>query len=516
VLAANNNAGIAFRPIVKKRDNHARIRWQCRSSLLSFNDLAICCKFAARFRRMYQLISGAPMSTDIQRVKSLIEEHSIEFIDIKSIDLVGRLHHLTLPLQEDTIDKLMDEGVGFDGSSYGFAKVESSDMIQKPDLATAQLDLFRDRPTLTCFANVFLTDAERSNFPQDVRWVSQRAEDLLRTLDIADETRWGPEFEFYLFSNVKYDTRTSASYYEVEHEEEFFQNAYHACSPFDLYDGFRDEASLLFKKAGIPVKYHHHEVGERGQQEIELYFDPLLKTADNIMMGKYILFSYAKKMGLHLTFMPKPMYQQAGSGLHVHQFLLKNAKNIFHSDDGYANFSEQGLHYIGGMLKHAPALAAFTNPSTNSFKRLVPGFEAPVSITYGQANRSSCVRIPSYVANPNETRMEYRPPDATANPYLLLSAMLMAGIDGIVNKIDPREEGFGPFDSNLFDKDDIKFLPRDLEEALDALEADNEFLKRDGVFPEALIKQWIKAKREEAHAISTMPHPFEYKMYFTR
>lgn len=456
------------------------------------------------------------MSTDIQRTKKLIEEHGIEFIDLKSIDLVGRLHHLTLPIYENTIDKLMDEGVGFDGSSYGFAKVEASDMIQKPDLGTCQLDLFRERPTMTCFSNVFLTDEKRSHFPQDVRHVARKAEELLNKLDIADETRWGPEFEFYIFSNVAYDTRTSASFYEVEHEEEFFQNAYHACGPFDLYDGFRDEASLLFKRAGIPVKYHHHEVGERGQQEIEMYFEPLLKTADNITMGKYILFSFAKKKDLHVTFMPKPMYQQAGSGLHVHQYLMKQGKNAFYKQGEYANFNETGLYYIGGMLKHAAALAAFTNPSTNSFKRLVPGFEAPVTITYGQANRSSCVRIPSYVANPEETRMEYRPPDATANPYLLLSAMLMAGIDGIVNKIDPREQGYGPFDSNLFDKEDLHFLPRNLAEALDALEADHDWLLRGDVFPEVLVKQWLNAKREEVHAISTMPHPFEYKMYFTR
>lgn len=456
------------------------------------------------------------MSSDINRAKALIKEHGIEFIDLKSIDLAGRLHHLSLPIHDDTIDKLMDEGVGFDGSSYGFAKVESSDMIQKPDLSTCQIDLFRERPTLTCFADVFLTDEQRSHFPQDVRWVARRAEDLLRKLGIADETRWGPEFEFYIFSNVEYDARTASSFYHIEHAEEFFQNAYHACGPFDLYDGFRDEASLLFKKAGIPVKYHHHEVGERGQQEIEMYFESLLKTGDNITMGKYILFSFAKQKGLHVTFMPKPMYHQAGSGLHVHQYLLKGGKNVFHAAGEYANFNETGLYYIGGMLKHAAALAAFTNPSTNSYKRLVPGFEAPVSITFGQANRSSCVRIPRYVANPDETRMEYRPPDATANPYLMLSAMLMAGIDGIVNKIDPREMGYGPFDSNLFDKEDVKFLPRSLDEALDALEADNEWLLRDGVFPEALVKQWVKAKRAEVHSIATMPHPFEFKMYFTR
>jgi len=456
------------------------------------------------------------MSEDIARVTQMIEEHHIEFIDLKTIDLVGRLHHITLPLRNGTLENLMEQGVGFDGSSFGFAKVESSDMVQKPDLSTVQIDLFRTRPTLTCFTNVFLTDKNRSRFPQDVRWVAQQAEQLLRKLDIADETHWGPELEYYIFSSVEFDTRTSASFYHVNHDEEFFQNAYHACNPFDLYDDFRDESCMLLDKAGIPIKYHHHEVGERGQQEIEFLFEALLKSADNITMAKYILFNQAAEQGLEVTFMPKPMYQQAGSGLHVHQFLSKGGKNIFHEAGAYANFSELGLYYIGGMLKHAPALAAFTNPSSNSYKRLVPGFEAPVALTFSQANRSSCIRIPRYVYDEKETRMEYRPPDATANPYLMIAAMLMAGIDGIVNKIDPREHGYGPHDGNIMEIPDLHFLPRNLAEALDALEADNEWLQRDGVFPESLIRQWIKTKREEVHAIATMPHPFEYKMYFHR
>ncbi len=456
------------------------------------------------------------MSQDLASVQQLIIDKHIEFLDLKTVDLVGRLHHITLPVHDGILERLMDQGVGFDGSSYGFAKVERSDMVQKPDLDTVQIDLFRERPTLTCFTDVFLTDEQRTRFDQDVRYVARHAERLLASLGIADTTMWGPEFEYYIFSKVSYDTRTAASYYYVEHDEEFFQNAYHACGPFDLYDDFRDASCALFKQAGIPVKYHHHEVGERGQQEIEVFFEPLLKTADNIMMAKYILLSQAQEKGLHITFMPKPMYKQAGSGLHVHQFLLKEGRNIFYEAGRYANFSELGMFYIGGLLKHAPALAAFTNPSTNSYKRLVPGFEAPVAITFGQANRSSAVRIPSYVYDPLQTRMEYRPPDATANPYLMLAAMLMAGIDGIQNRIDPTHEGYGPLDTNVFDKSNVHFLPRNLDEALDALESDHEFLMRDGVFPEPLIRQWIKTKREETHAIATMPHPFEYKMYFHR
>jgi glutamine synthetase len=456
------------------------------------------------------------MSLELARVKHIINEHNIEFLDLKTVDLVGRLHHITLPLEDDTLERIMEQGVGFDGSSFGFAKVESSDMIQKPDLTTAQIDMFRDRPTLTCFTNVFLTDENRTRFSQDVRWVANQAETMLKELGIADVSHWGPEFEYYIFSKVEFDTRTSASYYKIQHEEEFFHNAYHACSPFDLYDDMRDESCNLLKKAGIPVKYHHHEVGERGQQEIELFFEPLLKTADNIMMVKYILFSQAAAKNMHITFMPKPMYQQAGSGLHVHQYLTKGKENVFYEKDSYANFSKTGLYYIGGMLKHAASLAAFTNPSTNSFKRLVPGFEAPVAVTFGQGNRSSCVRIPSYIHDPKETRLEYRPPDATANPYLMLAAMLMAGVDGIVNKIDPIELSYGPHDGNIYTEEQEKILPRNLEEALDALETDNEYLQRNGIFPPKLIEQWLKTKREEVHDIATMPHPFEYKMYFHR
>ncbi len=456
------------------------------------------------------------MPHDIESITRFISDHSIEFLDLKTVDLVGKLHHVTLPVASGIMENIMNHGVGFDGSSYGFLKVEQSDMVLKPDLDTARIDPFRDRPTLSFFADIYLTDARRSRFDQDGRWIAARAENLLRQLDIADRSLWGPEFEFYLFSSVEYDTRTSASFYKVIHDEEFHSNAYHACSPFDLYDDFRDEACNLLKKSGIGVKYHHHEVGERGQQEIETCFAPLLQTADAIIMTKYLIFSLAVKKELEVTFMPKPMYNQAGSGMHVHQFLVRDDANCFFEEGAYANFSETGLYYIGGLLKHARALAAFTNPSTNSFKRLVPGFEAPVTICYGQANRSSTVRIPKYISDPKETRLEYRPPDATMNPYLGLAAMLMAGIDGIVNAIDPRAENFGPFDTNVFRNGEpgLTFLPRNLEEALEALQEDNEFLKREGVFSETLIQQWIKVKEREIQAIATMPHPFEYKMYF--
>ncbi|MCL4551738.1 MAG: type I glutamate--ammonia ligase [Bacteroidetes bacterium] len=454
----------------------------------------------------------------VKSVNELIKKNKIEFVDLKSVDLSGRLHHITLPINDDVLTKIIKEGVGFDGSSFGFGKVENSDMILIPDLNTATIDFFRDAPTISFYSNVILTDEKRSPFSQDGRYIASKAESLLKKITGADKSWWGPEFEFYIFSNVEYDTRTATSFYRVEHAEEFYKRAYHAANPFDIYDDFRDEASKLLQKFGIKVKYHHHEVGERGQQEIETYFSDLLTTADNIITTKYVLFNFAQQKNLFITFMPKPMYQQSGNGLHLHLYLTKNGKNAFYKKGEYGNMNELGRYFIGGMLKHAPALSAFTNPSTNSYKRLVPGFEAPVALTYGMGNRASAIRIPKYVSNPQETRFEYRPPDATINPYLCLTAMLLAGIDGVANKIDPLKEGFGPYDKNFLDELNsakIQMLPRNLTEALDALEADHDFLKRGNIIDDHLLQQWVNLKNDEIHAIGTMPHPFEYKMYFT-
>lgn len=451
----------------------------------------------------------------VQSVEAMIKARNIRLLDLKSIDLEGRLHHITLPYRSGLVDTLMRDGVGFDGSSYGFQKVENSDMIMIPDLATAQVDPFRQTPTLSLFGNVFLTDQNRSPFSQDGRKIAAHAEQLLQSYTGADASMWGPEFEFYLFSHVEYDTRTSASYYRIEHEEEFYQRAYHAANPFDLYDDFRDEASLLLESLGIGVKYHHHEVGERGQQEIETRFYPLLQTADHIVLTKYALFNMAKERGLHITFMPKPMYNQAGNGMHLHLYLTRKGQNVFFQEDAYGHLNPLARQFMAGILRHGAALSAFTNPSTNSYKRLVPGFEAPVALTFGQGNRSSAIRIPKYIKDPNETRFEYRPPDATANPYLCLAAIMMAGIDGVVLGLDPEAEGFGPLDRKPTKEDNIRYLPRNLAESLDALREDCQFLLRDGCFSQALIDHWIGVKEKEIHAISTMPHPFEYKLYFT-
>jgi glutamine synthetase len=454
---------------------------------------------------------------NIQNINNLIKSNKIENIDLKCINLTGRLHHVSLPVYNNILRDLITDGVGFDGSGYGFSKVEDSDMILVPDLSTAFIDPFREIPALSFYANILLTNEERSPFPQDGRFIAKKARQVLKEFTGADTSMWGPEFEFYIFSKVKYDTRTSASYYEVEHAEEFFASGYHAANPFDVYDDFRDKVCRLLKQFGIKVKYHHHETGERGQQEIETYFEDLLTTADNIITVKYALFNLASQNNLFVTFMPKPMFHQAGSGMHLHVFLTKNGKNVFYKKGEYGNINELGRYFIGGLLKHGQALSAFTNPSTNSYKRLVPGFEAPVALTYSKGNRSSAIRIPAYVKNPEMTRIEYRPPDSTANPYLCLAAMLMAGIDGIVNKIDPVKESYGPHDGSILDyslKDTINYLPRNLEESLDALALDNEFLKRGGVFTDEVIQRWEELKTQEINSINTMPHPFEYKMYF--
>ena len=342
------------------------------------------------------------------------------------------------------------------------------------------------------------------------------AEQTLRDLGIADSTRWIPEYEFHIFEDASYNSDVTHAKYSMASEEAFFQNAYHACNPHDRYDDFRDEVCAVMRDFDIPVRYHHHEVGDKGQQEIEGWFSDLPKTTDDAVLTKYILFNLAEKHGLKVTFMPKPLYDNAGSGWHLHQYLLNaDGRNIFNDDAGYAGLSQTALYYVGGILKHSPSLCALTNPSTNSYKRLVPGFEAPTAITFGRSNRGAAIRIPSYVSDPEQRRVEYRPPDFTCNPYLATSAILMAGIDGIVNKIDPYAEGFHPADAPSDQaRQDVEFLPRSLDDALDALENDHQYLLRNDVFPEVLIRRWLEIKRVEIQAINQRPHPYEFTMYF--
>lgn len=447
------------------------------------------------------------------QVKQEAQAKAVEFIDLKALDLAGRLHHISFPLDRFT-ENVCTDGIGFDGSSYGFLKVENSDMVLVPDLKTAAMDPFRNRPTMTMFAEARLTDAQRSPFPQDGRVIARKAEQALIDSGVADLSQWGPEYEFHIFDEAEFLTEDNDSAFGVRSGEQFYGNAYHACNPHDKYVDFRDEVCAVMADFGIPVRYHHHEVGAQGQQEIEGWFADLLTTGDHAVLTKYILFNLAERHGLKVTFMPKPLFGNAGSGWHLHQFLTKGGKNIFDNKDGYASLSDTALHYVGGILTHADALCALTNPSTNSFKRLVPGFEAPTVRTFGRSNRGAAIRIPSYVTDPELRRIEYRPPDLTANPYICCAAILMAGLDGIINKIDPIKAGYAPEDVPNEAERTADFLPRSLDDSLDALEKDHQFLMRGDVFPEALVGRWLEIKREEISAINKRPHPFEFTMYF--
>lgn len=449
------------------------------------------------------------------QVRQEAQKAGVEFIDLKMLDMSGRLHHITFPIERFS-ESVCKNGIGFDGSSYGFLKVEASDMVLVPDLNTAAVDPFRKRPTLTMFAEARLTDADRTPFSQDARAIARKAEQAMQDAGLADTSQWGPEYEFHIFEEAEFLTENNDSAFGIRSGERFFQNAYHACNPFDKYDDFRDEVCNVMKAFGIPVRYHHHEVGAQGQQEIEGWFADLITTGDHAVLTKYILFNMAEQHGLKVTFMPKPMLDNAGSGWHLHQFLIKDGQNVFNDADGYAGLSQTAMYYVGGILKHADALCAFTNPSTNSFKRLVPGFEAPTVRTFGRSNRGAAIRIPSYVTDPQLRRIEYRPPDLTANPYLCCAAILMAGLDGVINKIDPVEAGYRPEDAGGARAADYEpdFLPRSLHDSLDALEKDHAFLLYNDVFPESLIKRWLEIKWDEIAAINQRPHPYEYTMYF--
>lgn len=473
------------------------------------------------------------MFKNLQEVNAYCKKFDIKLIDFKIIDLAGRWHHLTI-----TVDKLTEEtledGIGFDGSSYGFLTVEKSDMVFIPDLTTAFLDPFTKIKTLTMLADIYTLDHGVKRFEGDPRYITSKAEEFMKESGIADRSSFGPEFEFYILdhfsykldphhmmvkldsSQAKWNTGSSENNlgYKVKHH-----GGYHVDIPYDVNYDLRNEMVLLLEENGVPVKYHHPEVGGPGQMEIELSFGNAHDMADRSMLLKYIVKNAAIRNNKTVTFMPKPFNMEAGNGMHVHFHLFKNDEPIFYDKDGYSGLSKTALYAIGGMLKHASALLAITNPSTNSYKRLVPGYEAPVSICYATANRSAVIRIPGYANRPTEKRFEFRSSDATCNPYLAYSALLMAAMDGIKNKIDPEAEGFGPYDVNIFELPDeekakIKGLPKSLEEATLALEADHEFLLEGGVFTKDLIQNIVKQNRRDSCEIDKMPHPKEFELYF--
>jgi glutamine synthetase len=459
-------------------------------------------------------------------------ERGVEMVDLKFADLPGTWQHFTVPLEEITEDN-MEKGYGFDGSSIrGFQSIHESDMLLIPDPATAVLDPACKIPTLSMVCNI-MDPLTRKYYSRDPRYIAQKAESYLKASGMADVSYWGPELEFFIFDGARFDQTVHSGFYFIESEEGIWNSGkddqknlayrprhkegYFPTSPMDTFQDIRSEIVQKLLQCGIPVEKHHHEVATAGQAEIDLRYTSLTQMADWVMMYKHIIKNVAWEHGKTATFMPKPLFQDNGSGMHTHQSLWKNGKNLFYAAEGYAGLSQMALWYIGGLLRHTPAMLAFCAPTTNSYRRLVPGYEAPVNLAYSVRNRSACCRIPAYF--PKEVkgkRVEYRCPDPSANPYLAFAAMLMAGIDGVLNKIDPGKA----MDVDLYElapeeARKVKQTPGSLGEVLDALEKDHQFLLRGEVFTKDVIETWLEYKRKrEVDAIRLRPHPYEFFLYF--
>ena len=472
------------------------------------------------------------MENKVQKIMDLIREKNIQMVDFKMVDISGQYRHVSI-LAKDFDESVMKNGIGFDASNYGYAVVEKSDMVFIPDPDTAVIDPFCQIPTLSMTGNAMIIDSPQNRpLAQYPRNIVLAAEQYMRDTGIADTIMILPEFEFYLFDQVGWEVKPNSIGVSLDAAQAHWNSAvegmgnivakqknYHIAKPFDISYEARSEMCLHMADAGIEINYHHPEVGAAGQYEIEPKLGQLSKMADATMLIKYIVHNVARKYGLSATFMPKPVYGEAGSGMHVHMLLLKDGQPVFSDDEGYAHLSKTAHYFMGGLLKHIASLCALTNPSTNSFKRLVPGFEAPVTVGYATSNRSAVIRIPAYAKEPSLRRFELRNPDATCNPYFCYAAILMAGLDGVKNQIDPHENGWGPYDFNLFhlsdeEKAKLTGLPTSLEEALDALEADHDYLTAGGVFPEELLKNWIVSKRAECRQMSAIPHPVEFEKYY--
>ncbi len=462
-------------------------------------------------------------------VTKLIEKQGIKLIDFKFADLLGTWQHFTTTLTEYSED-LFTDGLGFDGSSIrGWKVINASDMLVIPDPATAWVDIFNAEPTLS-FICTIKDPITREPYDRDPRGVAEKAEAYLKSTGIADTAFFGPEAEFFIFDDVRYDYTANSSFHSVDSVEGIWNSAreefpnlghkirhkegYFPVSPTDTLQDIRNEMCLEMEKAGIPIERQHHEVATAGQAEIDIRFAPLKLMGDQMMYYKYITKNVAKKYNKVVTFMPKPLFGDNGSGMHTHQSLWKGGKPLF-AGDKYAGLSETALFYIGGILKHARALTAFTNPTTNSYKRLIPGFEAPVNLAYSARNRSAAIRIPTYSPNPKAKRIEFRTPDPAANPYIAFAALLLAGLDGIQNRIDPGD----PLDKNLYELPPeelakVPSVPDSLAGALAALEADHEFLLKGDVFNKDFIGNWIEMKSKEYDALRVRTHPYEFFMYF--
>ena len=463
-------------------------------------------------------------------VVALAKENDVKIVDLKFMDLPGMWQHCSFMAEELTED-LFEEGAGFDGSSIrGFQAINESDMLLFPDPTTALIDPVCKVPTLSITCNI-KDPITLENYTRDVRHIAQKAEAYLQSTGIADISYWGPEAEFYLFNDIRYAQNQHSGFYAVDSVEGSwnsgreenpnlgykprYKEGYFPVPPSDTLQDLRSEICLKLMEAGVDVEVHHHEVGTAGQGEIDIRFGELTTTGDKIALYKYIIKNMARENNLVATFMPKPLFQDNGSGMHVHQSLWKDGKNIFYDPQGYSLLSEDALYYIGGLLTHARSLCAIIAPTTNSYKRLVPGYEAPVNIAYSQRNRSACVRIPVYSKSEKAKRVEFRTPDPSCNPYLAFSALLMAGLDGIQNRIHPGD----PLDKDLYDLEpeelaDIESTPVSLGDSLDALEDDHEYLLKGDVFTQDVLDVWIDYKREnEVDAVNMRPHPYEFYLY---
>jgi glutamine synthetase len=464
--------------------------------------------------------------------KSVLEmarKHGAKMFDIKFVDTFGTWQHFSCPISELTEESFTD-GLGFDGSSIrGWKSIEASDMLAMPDPATAFIDPFCSVPTLSLTTTIAETGTKEA-YNRDPRGISQRGEKYLESTGIADQAVFGPEAEFFIFDNVQFDAKSNGTFYVVDSEEAIWntgkdempnlgykirhKEGYFPVPPNDTQQDIRTEMCLVMEQLGIKIERQHHEVATGGQAEIDFRFDTLVKTADNMMLYKYVIKNIARKHGKTATFMPKPLFGDNGSGMHTHQSLWKKGKPLFAGKE-YAGLSQMALYYIGGILKHAKALCALCSPTTNSYKRLVPGYEAPVNLAYSARNRSAAIRIPTFSESPKAKRIEYRPPDPSANPYICFTALLMAGLDGVLNKIDPGE----PMDKNMYELPPAELarvpqVPSSLTEALDLLEKDHAFLLKGDVFTSDFLEMWISHKRKEADALRLRPHPYEFYLYY--
>jgi glutamine synthetase len=466
---------------------------------------------------------------DPKSVLEFAKKNGVKVLDLRFTDIPGLWHHVSFPIEQLT-EASFEEGFGMDGSSIrGWAAIHESDMLLIPDPACYFLDPFTDVPTLVMVADV-IDPVTKQRYDRDPRYIAKKAELYLGSTGVADTAYFGAEAEFFIFDNVRFDQREQHGFYFIDAEEgrwnsgraennlgyrPRFKEGYFPVPPTDHYQDLRTEMALTMQKCGLEVECHHHEVATGGQTEIDLKFNSLVRSADNMLTYKYIVRNVANQYGKTVTFMPKPLFQDNGSGMHTHQSLWKGGKPLF-AGDGYAGLSQTALWYIGGLIAHGPALSAIIAPTTNSYKRLVPGFEAPVNLAYSRRNRSAACRIPMYSASPKAKRVEFRPPDPSCNPYLAFSAMLMAGLDGVENKIDPGL----PLDKDIYDLGaeelaKVPSMPGSLDAALLALEKDHQFLTKGDVFTEELLETYIEYKRsKEVDAIRLRPHPYEFALYY--